>query len=234
MILVISNIAIEAAPALVNLFPTGAASLVTASDFYTSFRAGISVNGFSSSALCINGKEIKPGDISGVITTVPCFLPVEFYYVDPADRQYVCTEVNSFFLYFLSELKCKKCNGPDWRMFVSGLTHKPELAKTAFKLGIPVQPFTIMNGYQEPADNKPDELKKCTIIYDKIIDAGGSEEMARYTRQLAGALSVPYLDCFFSLSNDKEYLLAQINTIPDISAPENRQAIANHFLNAAL
>lgn len=231
MILIISNIAIDAAPALVDLFPAGAASLVTASDFYQSFRAGISANDFDSSPLSIKGKNITPKDISGVITTVPCFLPVEFYYVQPQDRDYVCAEMNAFFLYFLSELSCEKCNPPDWRMFISGNVHQLEWVKTAIRLEIPVFPFRIKNGYTLPGDVLGDQEKlKCTVIYDQIMNSDCPLEVRQSTRLLARELSLPYLDCYFTINDNKEHFLTCINTVPDISTPENRVAIANNFL----
>ncbi len=48
---------------------------------------------------------------------------------------------------------------------------------------------------------------------------------------MAFRLGTPWLDCYFTEMNG-EYLLAQVNTIPDISRPEYREAIANRFLTA--
>jgi hypothetical protein len=59
LILVISNIANEAAPVLVNMFPPGAAFLITASDFYKTVKAEVSVNDFASSIISFDGKKIS-------------------------------------------------------------------------------------------------------------------------------------------------------------------------------
>ena len=51
-----------------------------------SIKVKISVNNFRSSVLTINNKNIIPDKITGVITTIPYFLPQEFYYIEPSDR----------------------------------------------------------------------------------------------------------------------------------------------------
>jgi hypothetical protein len=232
LILVISNIAIEEAPALVNLFPAGAASLVTASDFYNSFRAGISVDDFLSSSVTLGDKKIRVADIKGVITTIPAFLPVEFYFVKPEDRDYVCAETNAFFLYFLNELNCLKCNPPDWGMFVGGNVHKFEWAKIAASKDIPVLPYHFKNGAPRPAKDSP--VVKCSIIFHKIMTADTPPEVQQYTRALAYTLKLSYLDCYFIRDDKNEYSLVHINTVPNISTPENRETIANYFIKTLL
>ena len=87
MILVLSNVANEAASDLVGLFPRGSASLVTASDLNQSLKASISVGAFSSSEVTLGGRRTTAGEIDGVVSTISYFLPQEFYYVAPADRE---------------------------------------------------------------------------------------------------------------------------------------------------
>ena len=139
--------------------------------------------------------------------------------------------MNAFFRYFLSELKCGKCNPPDTKNFIGGNVHKLEWIKTALKLKIPVLPFHIKNGQPESSQNKPEEkLIRCTIIDGKITDTGCSTDIQQYTTLLSRSFSLPYLDCYFAVDDKKEYFLVRINTIPDISTPGNRLAIANYFL----
>ncbi len=235
MILVISNVAIEAAPALVNLFPAGAASVITASDLYRSFRSGVSVEDFSASRLIIGDKEITPDDISGVITAIPCFFPVEFHYVNPEDREYVCAETNAFFQYFLNELKCLKCNPPDERLFVAGAGHKLEWVRKAISLNIPLRPFHFTNGSSDRSDDSAEQTPKtCSVIFGEILNCDLPEEVQQHARALASALSLSYLDCYFVRGGNKKYLLSHINTIPDISIPKNREQIADHFMRALM
>jgi hypothetical protein len=230
LILLISNIANEAAPAFINSYPAGAVSLITASNFNHSFKAGISVNKFSSSSLVINDHEISPDDISGVITTVPGFSPLEFYYINPADKDYVCAEVNSFVNYFLSELKCKKINPPT-RKSLSGLgLQKIEWITITRKLNVPVQPFTVKNGKYEYL-LRPDQRHtvSCTIINNRMMENEIPERVHGYMKLLSGEFPLPYLRCYFSTSDDRNFNLLEIDSIPDITIPQNRDALMNYF-----
>ena len=225
----ISNIANEAAPAWVNSFRAGAVSLITASDFNLSFKAGIFVNKFFSSSLILNGCKINLNEISGVITTVPAFSPIEFYYINPADRDYVCTEVNSFVNYLLSELKCKKINPPTRRSFGGLSFQKIEWVKIAHKLNIPVQSFILKNGkYEYPEKKKEFKTLSCTIINNKIMESDVNERIHKYVGLLAKEFSLPYLTCYFSTTGRNFHLL-DINSIPDISIPLHRDAIIDYF-----
>jgi hypothetical protein len=232
LILIVSNLAIEEAPSLVNLFPAGAASLVTASDFYNSFRAGIAVNEFEKSTILLGDKPLKIEQIKGIITTVPTFLPVEFYYVRSEDREYVCAETNAFFLYFLNEIDCLKCNPPDWAMLVKGNMHRFQWGAIAEDAGIPVMPCNFINGY--PKQETPAKIIKCTVLFGEVQNGGLAHSIKQYSKRLSNALDLPYLDCYFNTSEEGEYLLAHINTIPNISATETRLAIANYFIKQVL
>lgn len=232
MILVISNIINEDAPAWVNSFPAGAASLITASDFHLSFKAGIFVNDFSSSSLTLNGTILKPRDISGIIVTVTGFLPIEFYYIDPSDREYVCIEVNSFVNYFLSELKCKKMNPPTRRSLAGLSFQKIEWVKIAHNLNIPVMPFLIRNGkYEYPEKKRESKVISCTIIGDRVMESDTTDSIQKYVRMLAKTFSLPYLTCHFLTENNRTFHLMDISSIPDISNPLYRQAMINYFQN---
>jgi hypothetical protein len=83
------------------MFPPGAASLVMASNLNSSFRAAVSTGDFLSSRFTIDGVAISAAAISGVVSSIAYFLPQEFYYIEPADRAYVCAEVTAFHLFFV-------------------------------------------------------------------------------------------------------------------------------------
>lgn len=230
MILVISNIANDAAPALVKSFPAGAASLIMASDVHTSFKAGIAVNDFLSSEMNISGTTIPARKISGVVTTIPFFLPQEFYYVAAADREYVCAELQAFFIYFLSELKCKKLNPPGRKIFTGLGGHKLEWLKTARQLRVPVWPIHIKNGANaDPLNTSSVKIIKCTVVGDEVVGDDTPDNVIAHTRALARAFSLPYISCSFATENGRDHYLLDIATIPDITPPENREAIINYF-----
>jgi hypothetical protein len=227
-------VANESANQLVEMFPQRAASLVTASNFNESFRIAVSVGNFAASALTIGGARISPGEISGVITTIANFFPQEFYYIEPADRNYVCAEVTAFFIYFLSELQCRKVNPPSSRT-LSGLgMHHLEWMEAAHRFGIPVCPVDLKDGVPVDAVT-PDDVRsvRATIVGDAILEEAVPERVQVYLRALSRAFSMPYLCADFISRGDDEYVLRGLSSVPDITASATREAIVAFMEPAA-
>ncbi len=230
MILVISNIANEAAETLVDKFPPGAASLITASNFNQSFKGGICVSDFMSSHITVNNTKILAGDITGLITTIPYFFSQEFYYIQPADRNYVCAEMNAFFTYFLTDLRCKKMNPPSVRSFTGLSMFKTEWINMALKLNIPVWPVKLSNSVHASTEIVEGITGfKCTVIAGTIIGGKPPAVLCSYMHALQKALLMPYLQCYFIKTTNDDYYLADLSTVPDISNTLNREAIADYF-----
>lgn len=230
MILIISNIANEAAADWIPTFPAGAASLITASDFHVSFKGGVYVNDFHTSLLTLNGHRLKPKEITGVITTISAFSPIEFYYIDPADRSYVCEEVNAFMNYFLSSLPCKMINPPTRKCFSGINLHKIEWIKIARQLKIPVQLFSMSNGKIEyPDRGQKFETISCTCINHQLVESDMPDSIHQYVALLTKALSLPYLKCYFSTTDHRNFQLLDINSLPDISSPIHRDLMVQYI-----
>jgi hypothetical protein len=232
LILIFSHIASEAASELVTQFPADAAFLITASAFHETVKAEISVNDFLSTCLSINGQKINIKQITGVVTTIPFFLRQEFYYIDPADRDYICSEMNSLFIYFLSTLSCKKINPPSLRSLTGTGLHKIEILKAAQKLNIPVWPYEMKNGSiagRRPSDDL--EHIRCTLVGNEFTREELPEAIRRYMKQLSSHYSMPYLSGNFYTENQSDYFLSDLVSVPDIIPMENRIAIIKHFLN---
>ena len=231
LVLILSNIANEAAVTLAEMFPPGAACLITASNFYQSFKGGICINRFSSSHITINGNKITPAEITGVISTISNFFPQEFYYIQPADREYVCAEMNALFTYFLHELNCEKLNPPSIRSFAGLSMHKIEWIKKVQALHIPIWPVLLKNAtYVNTENAKGVSTLKCTIICGVIDGDEPPRAIRDYMHTLQQAFCMPYLTCFFIKTNGNNYHLADVLTIPDISSLLNRKAIVDYFL----
>jgi hypothetical protein len=233
LVLVLSNVANEAADQLVEMFPPGAASLITASNLHVSFKIAVSVGNLAASELTIGGVRISPADVSGVISTIENFFPQEFYYIEPADRAYVCAEVSAFFVYFLTELQCKKLNPPSPRS-LSGLgMHRIEWMAAASGLGIPVWPADLKNGIPvEPAAHEQVESLRATIVGDAVVEAVVPEKIRTYLYALSRAFSLPYLCADFIARGDGEYFLDGLASVPDITLPANREAIVAFMKSA--
>lgn len=226
MILVLSNLANESANELVGMFPTGAASLVTASSFHEIFKAGVSVSRFKSSELTIGDTPTRVEDIEGVVSTIPHFLPQEFYYIEPADREYVCSELGAFVIYFLSELSCPKVNPPSAKS-ISGLgMHRMEWIRAAHGRGIPLWPMRMKNGMPvAKEDMRHLQYVRATIVGGTIVEADVPDTVAGYMATLSETFAMPYLSCVFTTTGDGTYLLADLSSLPDITQQGNREAI---------
>lgn len=226
MFLVLSNVANEAAQRLVDVFPPGAASLVTASDLDRSFKAAVRLADFSAAALTIGGVPTSPREIRGVVSSIAYFLPQEFYYVEPADRDYVCAETTAFFIYFLSQLDCPKLNPPTAKALCGLGMHRIEWMRAARDVGIPLQPVRLQDGrtlYDDAADATP--RVRATCIGDDIVEDGVPDVVRERTRALSRLFSMPYLCAEFASPGNDEYQLAGLWSVPDIRVPANREAI---------
>ncbi len=231
MILIISNIANEAAASLVELFPPGAASLITASSFYQSFRGGLDVNNFTSSKISLNGVGVSVTEITGVVTTISSFMPNEFYYIEPADQKYVCSEMNAFFTYFLSQLNCKKINPQTPRSFSGPNLHRIEWIKKVSATGIPIWPISMINSKNANAQTE----KELGLTYHTCSSIGGSVigDQPKCLREYAAAVQrvfdIPFFTGHFISDKPGDYYLADIVLKPDITPVANREAIVNYF-----
>jgi len=215
------------------MFPPGAASLVTASNLNTSLKAAVRVDNFRASEITIGGVRISAADISGVVTSVGYFLPQEFYYIEPADRDYVCSEVRAFFIYFLSELRCRKLNPPAPKT-LSGLgLHRIEWMKAAYAGGIPVWPSRLKNGELVKGDEQPLRRVRATIIGETIIEDGTPEHVREYVGTLSRMFAMPYLCADFASPREGEYFLAELWSVPDITVAANREAVVRFMRRSA-
>jgi hypothetical protein len=225
LILVVSNVANESAIDLVETFSPGAASLVTASTLHRNFKAAVPVGNVSSAQLTIGGVRMSAAEITGVVSTIAYFLPQEFYEIETADREYVCAETRAFFVYLLAELRCKKINPPTSKS-LSGLgLHRIEWMKAARGWGIPVFAGHLRNGLPVRDDALELPMLRATVIGDAIVEDGVPGRLRDYALALARAFEMPYLGMRFAVTQEGEYALADLSSVPDVSAPENRAAI---------
>jgi hypothetical protein len=230
LILIVSNVAHESAKDLAGLFPTGAASVITASDLNQSFRAAVSVGAFPASRITIDGKTTPASRIAGVVSTISHFLPQEFYYIEPADRLYVCAEVSAFFIYFLSELRCPKLNPPSTKT-ISGLgLHPIGWLRAAQAHGVPVWPLHLRNERAlEVADSAGLAFARVTLVGGCPVEGDAPERLVDHMRVLARVFAMPYLRGVFAARPGEDHRLTQLHSVPDVSDPLCRRAMARFF-----
>src|ERR1700733_631324 len=208
------------------MFPPGAASLVTASDLYRSFKAAVRLADFSAATLTIGGVRMSPHEIRGIVSSIAYFLPQEFYYVEPADRDYVCAETTAFFIYFLSQLDCPKLNPPTTKALCGLGMHRIEWMRAARAFGVQLQPVCLQDGralYDDAGNARP--RVRATCIGDTIVEDEVPEVVREQARALSRAFSMPYLCVEFTSSGNDAYLLADLWSVPDVRVPANREAI---------
>jgi hypothetical protein len=229
LILIVSNIGCEERKDLQKMFPAGSACVVTASELNKTFKTAVSFDRFGSSEIALEGAKIAANQITGVISTISNFLPQEFFYIDPTDREYVCAETNAFFTYFLSELSCKKVNPPSPRSLSGYYLHPVEWAQIAMDHHVPVRPVIMKNGILTVADQlNLGQPLRATMVGERMIEKDIPESVQHYMSVLSKTFEMPYLSCFF-VPHQKpgEYFLVDISFIPDISSPGHREAIVS-------
>jgi hypothetical protein len=229
VILVLSNIADDAADELVKSFPPGHACRITAAELYESFRVGLSVNNFATSRIALCGRDIRVGEISGVVCSIQGFLPQEFYFIDPVDRAYVCAEAGATFIYFLSQLNCRKINPPSTRSFSGPALDPMQWSQLAIECGVAVQPLRVKNGAPVPdISAQSARFASATIIGEHFVGADPSPSVAEALRRLSRRMQLHYLSAAFVGSGD-EWMLAGLNAVPDLSNLELFPAIVEFF-----
>ena len=209
--------------------------MVTASDLNQSFRAAVSVGAFTTSRITIGGKTIPAGRIAGVVSTISYFLPQEFYYIEPADRAYVCAEVTAFFIYFLSEIGCPVLNPPTTRAICGLGLHRIGWLRAAHASGVPVWPLRLKN--EAALDLVPSEgldLARVTLIGERPVEDDAPETLVRHMTALSRLFGAPYLKGLFARRPGGEFRLTELSSVPDISEPAARRAVVRYFENGGL
>lgn len=230
LILIVSNVANESANELAGLFPPGVASVITASDLNQSFRAAVSVGDFPASRITFGGKMTPAARIAGVISTVSHFHPQEFYYIEPADRSYVCAEVTAFFIYFLSEIGCPILNPPSTKA-ISGLgLHRIGWLRAAHSSGVPVWPLHLRNeGAVDVVPSEGLDLRRVTLIGNDPVEDEAPERLVAHMRLLSRLFGMPYLRGVFASRPGEEFRLADLFSVPDITDSQSRGAVVRYF-----
>ncbi len=229
MILIITNIIDEHAPELLKKFPVGEAALITSRELSNTLLQ-VNVNHFKKFRISIDGNVLSAKDITGVITLIPSIMPQELIHIEEKDRNYVCSEMNAFLIYFLSQLKCLKVNEPSCNC-LSG-THYDMVywSSLAASLNIPVFPFTLKdNCLSVSYFNKNCKTIKIAGVGKEISIENGNE-CAGYFSALKSKIGLSFLSASFVTEDDKNYRLASVSTLPDITLPSMQHAIVNYFL----
>ena len=132
------------------------------------------------------GGELVAGErIRGVITRLGSVTEQELRHIEAGDRAYVAAEMHAFLFAFLSALPCRKVNQPSLACLYGPNFRGGQWRQLARDLGIPVlgEMDAVADGSQQ---------SEVVVIGDRLIGEV-SDEMARWSRELAVAAGVSYL-----------------------------------------
>jgi hypothetical protein len=83
----------------------------------------------------------------------------------------------------------------------------------------------VKNGIPAPEEARGIRYLTSTIIDGAIVGDRAPDSVGGYMRSLSLAFAMPYLSGVFVSSGGDDYSLAELMSVPDVTSPENREAI---------
>lgn len=176
------------------------------------------------------GNEFEGGDVTGAVTMLPAFTPVDVPHVAIEERAFVAAEITAFVLAWLSQLSCRVLNRPTPGC-LSGPAWPPEQwVLVAAQLRVPAWP---LHRSARLNDAKPD-LKihsgrpmSVTVVGDRCT--GFDDGVLRsHARALAEAVGIEFLTAEFAPRHG-ESVLMNVRPAVNLADPESMNAIADYF-----
>ena len=159
-------------------------------------------------SVVVGGRVIARGEITGVLTLLPCVSERELLHVAPGDRRFVASEMTAFLLFWLSSLRCAVLNRPT-PMCLSGPSWLKEYwVHKAAEAGIPVRPVHRCSSAAKPAAEE--DISPAAAIVTVIGRQSFGEatpQLHYYARSLADATEVQLLSVQFSGPSDDAQLI---------------------------
>jgi hypothetical protein len=172
----------------------------------------------------VNGREVAPESIRGMLTRLPSISDVELTQIAPADRYYVAAEMTAFLACWLTTLPCPVLNRPAPGCLTGPILHAEQWAAAAAKLGMRVRPPLARLGLS-PCDDSQSVM--VTIVGDRCFGEVDAALLLRAS-QLARTTGVDLLGVQFS-SPEPDGVFVGVSTIPSAESPEVADAILDYF-----
>jgi hypothetical protein len=170
----------------------------------------------------VAGRVTPVGQITGVLTLLPCVFAERLLHIVPEDRAYVAAEMTAFLASWLSDLTCPVLNpptpgwltGPNWR--------PAQWIHAAASLGVPVHPARYGT-----AGDTASAKASVTVVADQCFgDVDGL--LATSARRLASLAGVEMLTVHFDGSSaDARMVGAEIR--PDLRLLAISEAVLRHL-----
>jgi hypothetical protein len=158
------------------------------------------------------GSELVPGErVRGVITRLGSVTEQELGHIEAADRAYVAAEMHAFLFAFLHALPCSKVNQPSPACLYGPNLRGGQWRHLARELDIPV----LCEADLAAAGALESEI---AVVGNRLLGTA-SEEMARWSRQLARRAGVSYLRVRYRCCGD-EVKLVEADPYPRLEMEE--------------
>lgn len=229
MIVVVASCRDQGARTLAARQGTDRVALLTCEDLSVpGWRHYVAATGTSMAV--IDGREVAPGDITGVVTCLPNVSELELLHIVPADRAYVAAEMTAFLLSWLSSLSCPVINRPS-PTCLSGPYWRPEQwAHLASQTGMRVQPVHRRVALAEgPAPAAP-ESTTVTVVGERCLGQA-DDAVLTGARRLARAANVETLTVRVSGPEPGATFL-EAYPWPDLTSQETADALLEYVSSA--
>lgn len=184
-----------------------------------------------SSTIVVGGRELAQGEISGVLTRLPCIYAEELAVIAPADRTYVATEMTAFLTCWLTSLTCPVLNPPTASSLAGPGWRHEQWVHVAARLGLNVRPIRRQVRYTSEtpaADAESSSASTAVTLVGKRIIGKVDEQLAHFTCRIAEAANIALLTAHFSRS-EADACFLQASTWPDVTRPEIADALLAYF-----
>jgi hypothetical protein len=226
MLVIAANPGDEVAQWLANCWQAHDTALLTAAD--------LSVSGWyqhfpplapGRSRAVVSGRELATGDITGVLTRMPCVYERELGHIVPGDRSYVASEMTAFLLAWLSSLTCPVLNRPTPTCLAGTNWRSEQWVRLAAGLGIPVRP--VRRASARTSDELADSCE--VIVVGGECFAEAAPQLHAYARSVAGAAGTELLAVRFT-GSEPGALFVSAHPWPNLASPEIAGAVLTRLL----
>jgi hypothetical protein len=230
MLVIVANRQDEVATWLAHRWQSCSAVLFTSADLSTSgWRHYLPPS--SRSRAMLAGQSVVPGEITGVLTRIPCVYEQELGHIVPDDRPYVASEMTAFLLSWLSSLTCPVLNAPTPGCLAGPNLKDEQWVRLAASLGIPVSPVrrSTSRNSQETAQQSVCEM---IVVGDQCFGTA-APELSAQARSLAAAAGADLLAVEFAGAEPGSPLVSA-NVWPNLASPEIADAVLNRLLRRSV
>jgi hypothetical protein len=189
---------------------------------------------FNSTAI-IDGVEVKPSDIGGVLSRLQWIWEGELEGIVADDRAYVAAEMSAFLVFWLSALSCPILNRPTANSLNGSGWGSERWNFAAFKAGMRVSPIqrraSLASASIEDSEvHNGRQQISVTVVGDRCL-GDADKTLLEQARRLANIAKMDFLTVQFS-SAEANAAFVGVNIFPDIDNNSVADAALSYFRGA--